>query len=517
MKWKTRFIVIISLSILSCNKTPVSDIPTPAIQGMFKPYEINFVTKVMHDAGMLMNGVKLNPTHKYVSFQASTEEALLYLVNSGLMITPFSLADGLRVENGLFYSMIPADQVVDPLVKINILAELYIPGPDEKKLDNLLLRESGYLDKHEPTPLYRTTGAIIKGKITLEYPENGSYRPLRNVSLVAVENARIVSGKTDETGTFSFSGNFSKKVDIYAVFDNETVQINRLPKRNLLETFFPAWQKLGTYKNDTWGNISIEIPFSNPEPWSLSTLNNSVFEYYDFCDAFGYKKPNKKLVMWADENYLLSSSYAAPMLNHLAQNDRRNIADILQNMLGIPRSVSLPLSNLVNVGVPDIYTHYFSSQPTRRLRKVMFHELTHAAHFMQIGDQFWVKYISYIVKNGGYGLETTPGNGIVAYAEGWADDLSYECYKYNFDSYLEVNPENVPLEWIVYGLFYDLWDNNNDGGTDKVSGISFRAIYDLFTPEVDNPVTLKEKIKSHIAGPGASMEDIEVLFNRHGY
>lgn len=507
--------LLILLFAVACSKTD-NHLDITADNALLA-YEVGKVELIMRERGMLSQNEQLRPTHRYVEVKATTEDGLLALKNSGIHILPLDLLTEKSGGEGVFYSLMPAGIDFPASVQVRTIADLYLPSGDQRELEIALLEKAGYLSPGDiaPQPLHRQQ-ANIQGKIRIAYPEDGQMRPIRNARIVAVENSRLIESQTDEDGNFLIIGDFFRRIDLYIVFDNGVVQVNRLPKRNLLETFFAAWQKVGSFPAAQWGNIQLDIPITRPEPWSLATLHNSIYEFYDFCDAYGYIKPDKKLVIWADENFLFSTSYAAPMLHHIDQNDRGYIADILQNMLGLDRNIAVTLSNVAAVGLPDIYSHYFTRNPRTRLRTVMFHEMGHATHYMKIGDAFWVRYINYIVQHGGYGEANTPNNGIVAYAEGWAEDISLECYRFLFGSYDPYDPENITPYWIIDGLFYDLWDDHEDEH-DHVSGISFRQVYNLFTPEVDHPVVLRDKIKQELSSPTALPEDIDALFGRHGY
>merc|ERR1711879_380514 len=71
--------------------------------------------------------------------------------------------------------------------------------------------------------------------------------------------------------------------------------------------------------------------------------------------------------------------------------------------------------------LPDLIISAKSSLGTAAVYQTTFHELGHASHFKQAGNNYWVKYINYIITYGAYGNGTGANAEYCGVGEMWGN------------------------------------------------------------------------------------------------
>jgi len=170
------------------------------------------------------------------------------------------------------------------------------------------------------------------------------------------------------------------------------------------------------------------------------------------------------------------------------------------------------LSGNISVEPPDVtYKFTFSEDVVRSTAVVstMLHEFSHAVHYLRVGNIFWDVYIAAVVtnnilKHGDYGNGTEIYAPIFAVSEAWAEDRSrhlFNMYYSNLPLMLQDEEfDNRRTQFIPYGLYFDLIDDNNDfptwGIVDPVTGYSWAQIYDSFDLTITSPRRLEDRLNN---------------------
>ena len=178
-----------------------------------------------------------------------------------------------------------------------------------------------------------------------------------------------------------------------------------------------------------------------------------------------------------------------------------------------------------------------------KIKRKIYHELAHASHFAQVGDDYWEEEINYTIANGGYGDGTAAGAGRAAIVEAWGYHIgpTYADRRYGLEHSNTVPPFStveqqthlnklealtfwsITNQFIPIGIMHDLIDDNainivseNSGITDNVKGFSNNQIYLSLTSDVISPEEFKEKIVSiYLSSTSNTIEDTDNLFDSY--
>src|SRR5687768_13984623 len=153
--------------------------------------------------------------------------------------------------------------------------------------------------------------------------------------------------------------------------------------------------------------------------------------------------------------------------------------------------VAKPLAGIVfaaiKEGLPDIWYAWDLNEPSDVVKQTIYHELGHASHYTKAGGDFWGDYIAYILLCGSYGNGTCPGNGIIAvsepFAEGVGAVLADNTYGTNHSNGHPINDRWIfeleeealnpsSSDWVPWGLYYDLVDNNSNNPSDVFDNVN---------------------------------------------
>lgn len=148
--------------------------------------------------------------------------------------------------------------------------------------------------------------------------------------------------------------------------------------------------------------------------WVLSTINNAAYDWYERCEKEGMPTPPNNLHIWAME---MARGAACPMLNHGTYNTSELSEAALATFLFGPDFglvTNAWLSILINTICPDVFVFNVDVYQTERLYRYTSHELAHATHFQQVGEDvlerafWWADVINYEVECGVRSLGESP-------------------------------------------------------------------------------------------------------------
>ena len=497
-------IIFCSLLLFSCKKNEnINDTCSVEITHQLRnPYQLT--NEVM------LSGMK--PTHTYQKFHIYTIKEFQALEANGVFLLdhPFDAVPENYLyktahtkQFGVYYGVVPA----------GVNTTKY----DAEKLSDLYMPEGNSTDR-----ISENDKKQFSGIITFFDPVDSTQKPLKGVQVIIKDYTYTAIGYTDENGNFSFSTPSIKSdtAEVLIKFDNDYLQIRTLDAADLFGIFGVNTYSLGFKKSCAFTDMRIEIgrEFNNAALHHSCAALHALNEYKKFASANGYLMPTKKFYFWLGKEAPISTSYAAPMLHNMTQQNITNPTQLITNLFGIPEDIADLLAFVIGDQLPDIYAPFYNryaNAARASFIETMFHELSHASHFAKVGASFWLPYVEYIYGNGGYGTPDLPNSGIVGLSEAWAEDLSNIglYYIYNKQKYLALNEEPVD-DWIPYGLYHDINDTGNNESFDFVSNISFQQLYGFLTSDTRSLGTLKTKLKTNFS---TQQVGIDSIFNHYGY
>ena len=521
------FITVVML-LVSCAKEPVELLESKPYgdelilgERLANPYAIDNMNSALNE----LDRPAVEANKKYVRFLIGNEEQMTQLKAINLQLFDHPLDYEVK-ENGAvyksgskdnkekyYYSVVPKDFAFPNSLPYELLSDLYIP----EKIDVELEQKAFEILNLEYTPVMEKS---VFGNVSFEEITDGNMVPLKDLKIIAREWFRFEVVNTDESGNFVLNKNYFSDAEIYVQFDNELFEFRSFDEKNLLLLLLPNFYSLGY--NDASSSINIllnESNFNSSKLLMTASAYSAYSDYMEFADLNNMLLPEEKLLVWMAENEgVLSTGNAAPMLRALASDDLSNIRNLLKNLFNFPDFLANPIANILKNDVPDLFLLYDKDSPTQK-ESTWYHEYAHVSHYAQVGADIWLPYIQHIVENGGYGGPDGSATGIVALSEAWAEDASQFCHEWKF-GYAEENLENLgpnDSDWIPYGLYNDLIDDNNAANeNDNVSGYSLNQLYALLQSDVSSPELLKSSILSTIDDP-ALINAINALFEDYGY
>lgn len=500
-----KFLVrILTLSLFSaaCNPAPQSPEPQPCtipVVELRDPFDVS------------QQGLQeKNATHRYCRFEIRSAREYKALQDLGVILYDHDIhalpsLNGLhRTEHtdtySVFYGTVP--------VSADLSAFHY------QNLRSLILPSASATAK-----VYGEK--TFSGQVTFFDPVDSTLKPLEGVEVLIRGGSVTASTHSAADGAFTFTTAdiATDTVEVFLRFDNDRIEIHTLSLDDILGVRGINTYSMGYRQACAFSDLQLVVDNTvNSAALHHSCAMLLTFnQYQDFTTGNGFLFPDRKFLMWLGREAPISTSYAAPMLQHMAQEDVANPVQLLVNLFGFPEPLALSLANTLKSELPDIYAPFYnrySRYARTSFIETLFHEFSHASHFAKVGPDFWLPYVEYIYGNGGYGNDSLPGSGIISMSESWAEDLSNIGlnYIYGNSRYLSLN-ENTDVNWIPYGLYYDVYDSGSNESYDAVSGIGFLQIYNQFTNETRSPEAIRERLKT--AYPDQSVE-LDELFRRYG-
>ncbi|MCB9033525.1 MAG: hypothetical protein H6553_06795 [Chitinophagales bacterium] len=500
-------IAIISLIMWSCSKNDNSS-KVPITQDSCE---------------VLINQRKANPsivqnpngrfsyTHRQVKFKIKSYKEIESLEQNGITLLDHN------------FDAVPDKNLNYTTTHTNQYGVFYAIVPRAFNLSNYNYDVVDY--RNIATTNKRVASKVINGNIEYYDPIAQENLPLQGVKVLVKDQNNINSSFADADGNFYIDASYfnSDTIEVLIQFNNNEIEVRTFNINNLGAVVNPNTFSLGFKTSCAFTNMQISIG-SNFKNSKLHSSIASFVSYYQIKQVVANNQlqlPNKKLIFWLDQGETLSDAYSTPMLNVISKTNPAAINLFLEDLINLSPELANLVAPIVKDILPDITVPYIEQQATVikiSAIETIHHEFGHAIHYAKAGNDFWVPYIVYIFANGGYGYQSLPNSGIIALSEGWAEDFSYlSLYEtYQKENYLiNAEKENTTSGyWIIYGLYYDLFDNATNETFDNVSNISIKQVYQLLSTDVNTPVLLKNKLKTNYPTQATA---IEQLFNHHGY
>lgn len=570
------------------------------------------------------NGITANK--KYVRFRPVNEDQVQLLQESDLELFDYPL-DRDVVEEGDYYVQAGLTEADNPwlytVVDLNYTApagityeelqQLYVPDDDLLLEDEALRLTGNPLDESCGGISYRppvpceidpcgpacpplednpcgggggggsdipTNPRKPSGQIVVWDSNFDRNVPVRQTRVIARRWFKIETMYTNDQGRFQSRKRFRNKVNVFVKFLNNNIRVTRALGNPVTRTLFPMKRGIGIYSGNL-NNINFTFERGNLTTsrthryWWAAQLMNAYLEYNEMATAEGTGQlsplplSNKLRVVLTRWSFL-SGSGATPMNTHRLFPGQVS-ADYIRFFFVNPTNVALAslynaflngaLFKSVDMGL-GFNTNFFWE--SNRVKGLMYHEMTHTAHFAKVGDSWWSDFVaaeSFTLAANGFTSPTAPyglGNDgaisdIISVGESYAEHLSQvfcqirygalnnfntwvtkQGSTYSFDSPVlglgahfnaleDFNPNrtNDPFRWIPEGIYYDLFDNRNDDffnpafPFDNVVGYTDQQFFNA----LDNDVRSMPQYRNRLLQQNGNnqLNQVTTLFTDYGY
>ena len=362
------------------------------------------------------------------------------------------------------------------------------------------------------------------------------YTPVRNKSLLMTTFFVWSYVRTSSTGYFKSSKKFIVKVPVHIRQWNQEYKIFG----------HSLWDKIGTAtKANSNPNTHYRIGTGDRGAYNKAVLNNTFFDYNDYCNS---AQGGQGSIIKLDDIW-----YWIPITAD------RGGTTILKHKFNFSSS-ELYYSNVLGTAITnDIALRYWHDNSYQNKQNLMFHEFSHYSHAMKAGRAYWKDVVVSEAENIAYTLTTTKdpyrdgvhptsgGADQIGLAESWAEFMgavistfyygSGQIFTYTGGFDIEnFSPQFTPSMitfadgsqggwhygcWIPTGLWWDLWDTNNETNQRTVYGntvVTDCATYPL--PAIYNALAgcvrvtdMRPKIFNLNPNTKCSL----TLFNAYGY
>ncbi|MBQ3766585.1 MAG: hypothetical protein II874_07610 [Bacteroidales bacterium] len=387
--------------------------------------------------------IVISTTDLYVRFLPVSEADYASLVELGVRMTDHPMDYRIVREGDYYhdpeldddaitwqYAVVPRDFKFPAGIRYELLDECYISENDpatraESGLDWDAVEAEAYrLTGNED--LYPGTRAgeepvFPAGRITVEDPEAFGGKPygLAGVMVCCNSFVKFATGYTDRDGYYQLSKKFSSTPRYRLVFKNVagfSIGMNLV--------LVPA--SVSTLGVGPAAGLDMHIDASSDGAlFRRAAVNNAAYDYYARCEPsdLDLKAPPQDLRIWIFKNLDCSS---AAMLHHGAFIEDN---ELVQKYLG-------GYASLLKRFLPDITIGAAAGDGSFiDIYSSVMHELAHASHYMQVGNAWWGKYITYIlmsfVKEGreAYGSGTRADAGYCEVGEMWGYFMESVLFK----------------------------------------------------------------------------------------
>jgi hypothetical protein len=403
---------------------------------------------------------------------------------------------------------------------------------------------------------------------------------------VAIRNARMVARRwfkvdhayTDINGNFTFTKHYRNKVRVILKFKNGDAQVRNIRSIRFWQMFFAVKRELGIFGSDKSNILYTATQFPDYTAkgnifWTAATVHNSVEEYRDYASNTEHiGLPPQGLKIFISRLPLIGSGGATPLFA------KRQVFSLsTQFVLAHLSSVASIVYNIIAIvkGQFDMIIGYRYINRTSkiqdinqllsdRIKETTFHELTHAAHYLALGNLWYTSFVNaeeyeiisnlssgYIPYGDGTNSTYSP---IIALGESWAEYIgqyladkkygqtsSEDYFSFGGGDFSNNNPINLfsshlnvlenfdptstaHFHWIPVGLYYDMMDTRNDKTAvpwtginidDQVSGYTNQQFFKAFSSSIGTLGSYKTNLLQQNSNNQATQ--VNSLFTQYGF
>ncbi len=457
-----------------------------------------------------------------------------------------------ELADGNLYAVVKKNSNTESTLKLQlnaeVLDELYLPEEEDTTLQFQAFREAGY--KEEMLQRFRL--CLFKrptGFVRYLDQQTGNLVNVQGMQVWGLVFGIPIHTYTDGNGYYRLPWRFIAGTIMGTKAKNPRVNIKPLNTQGgwwltitiqfiIGSTHVSGWVSSCQMRNDVDFNFT-----SHRQNRYWAQLMHSVSLHDIYCATDRINSAPQNLTMYAhwDDKY---GDGTAPMLGHVSVNAAL-IEGVINNIFG--GNINLPTNyprifNLFSGLLPDITIktgNYEREFYSARLMQTAFHELGHGSHFQRAGHQYWINFISAILRPsgncGGYGCGTGSKDGNIAVGESWAEFIGTKYALRNHPNGEKISVWNGTslirfddaLEreiwffnnWIPTGVYNDLMDViNNDpdeNSWDRTGGLKIKELYEAFGPKVDRICVYETEILRMY--PWLGFNEVNEIFVRHGY
>lgn len=477
------------------------------------PYSLDNVTKALASL-YPTKSVSLTATDRYVRFLPKNEAEYDKLGDMGVILIDHPL-DYRIVKDGDYYHdpSVGEDRitwqyaVVSPSfqfpkeIEYEILDECYIPENDESTkaggdIDWTAVEAEAYRITGNGDMVRTDTkgGPVASGpcgtiQIVDEKYNGGKPTGVKGVRISVNSFVKFASAYTDEDGHYQIDRSFSSNIRYRMVFQNVKgfgIGFNLL--------LIPA--SISALGSDTPEGVSIVIDRnSDRKQFARSVVNNAAYDYYSMTEDsdISVRTPPSNLRFWLFQNIGIACS---PMFQQGAIID----SDMVKSILGI-------YGDILKTFMPDVLLGLDGCDDYSSIYAAALHQLAHASHYMQVGNDFWNRLIVFnlkaFIKSGfvAYGAGTEEDAGYCEVGEMWAYFIQNSLYR---DRYGNETPSFGTNYWFHPQIFLYLAER----------GVTRGKIYKSLTPEAVSGAVLRENMVNLYP---ENRSVIEQAFDRYSY
>lgn len=403
------------------------------------------------------------------------------------------------------YTVMPIEQT-PPINRVEVLGTGYVPDVGSSSLydlaaiercaNNMVVNEftvvpfGGTTNTPPPT----TSTAPPTGKIRIYDTNDTDEKVIKGVKGVKVRARhffKIRTAYTDEDGHYNI--NMRDFEDVNPRFELRFENRFGFKLGYNVELIMPQTYNMGSTRTFTFRSRDKEEDY---KAWVLCTINNAAYDWYKRCEVEGMPTPPSDLYIWAME---MVGGAACPMLHHGTFNTSGLSIVPLATFLfgsGFGLITNAWLSILINTIAPDVFVFGVDKTTTSDLYRSTSHELAHATHFQQVGEEaldrafWWADVINYEVTcgvlNGGgspYAHPSLEKNEKVGITEMWAHAVGYiMLYEYIGDN--RVSYPFSTMYWFKPEIIWDLYK----------AGMSLKDISQSMTEDITTRSSFKTQL-----------------------
>lgn len=475
------------------------------------PYSVENITKALQSLYPTKAGeITVNATDLYVRFLPSGQEEYEILESLGVEMLDHPVDFEIVREGDYYqdpdipedeitwqYAVLPSDFEFPEGIKYEILDKCYITehevvtraddGIDWEAVEREAFRITGNEDMLLDTK-GGDTAEKPSGRITILDPKYSNEAiGVANVRVSCNVFVKFSRAYTDQDGYYQLNKKFSSNPRYRLVFKNKkgfAIGLNTI--------LFPA--SVSTLGTKSPSGVSVEVTQnSNKAMFRRCVVNNAAWEYYEKCstEAGSITTPPSDLRIWIFKDMKASSCV---MMKHGVGVDGSLLEEFLGDYYFLFKKF-LPDVTLGLKGKND-YASIFAST---------VHELAHASHYAQVGNDWWSTLENYIIKSfiksGGetYGTGQEKNAGYCEVAEMWAYYVEGKLYR---ERYPDTDVVFGTSYWFYPQIFWYLDDR----------GLTRIKIYGALVETVKDRDSLQKKLVSLYSG---SKTNILLAFNRY--
>lgn len=367
--------------------------------------------------------------------------------------------------------------------------------------------------------------------------------------------------ETNTNGCWIINHKYHGKIHVWVKWENNTCDVKTMDGNvDLWGYSFPRKDYIGSFNGPNFTNIPIKFNYTpaitsrNFRNWAASSVNNAVFEFRGFVSSqsiSGAIPSNLKILItpWGSGG----NSASTPMLDKIGFIQQfilfATSNSILIGVFGVIQPGAIPLglalAEWLEITAPDITINLNTASNVNSddIRELAYHELSHALHFNQVGSDYWLSNIAYVIQNLGYGDGTAAGAGRCSVIESWGFQIGMDATHRRYGA-SNSNPGNPAiatwrsrlegdLAWtslsgtphIPYAWEWDLQDNNstnptneveNSAVTDRVLGVTNAQIFSTMTSGMLSMPQMKGAVAPFLP-PSVSTATYNLLCTPYGF